>query len=104
MQVSGVSGASPFLDPAFRQARSGPAATESDAPSFGEMLESGVGAVSRSESTADDLAQRFAVGDPDVEVHDVTVAASEASLNVQLLVAVRDRAVEAYQTIINLQV
>lgn len=71
---------------------------------FADMVEGGLSAVSRAENSADDLAQRFAVGDPDVQVHDVTVAATEASLNVQMLVAVRDRAVEAYQQIINLQV
>ena len=75
-----------------------------EAPGFGEMLNAGIEAVADSERRADDLSQRFAVGDPNVQIQDVTVATTEAGLNVQLMVAVRDRALEAYQQIINLQV
>ena len=79
-------------------------AETNEAPGFSEMLEAGVKAVADSERTADDLSQRFAVGDPNVQIQDVTVATTEAGLNVQLMVGVRDRALEAYQQIINLQV
>jgi len=79
---------------------SGPAGSQD----FGEMLASGLESVSAAENRADDLAQRLAIGDPGVELHDVTIAAAEAGLSVQLMVAVRDRALEAYQQIINLQV
>ena len=75
-----------------------------EAPGFSEMLQAGVEAVADSERKADDLSQRFAVGDPNVQIQDVTVATTEAGLNVQLMVGVRDRALEAYQQIINLQV
>ncbi|MEM9711740.1 MAG: flagellar hook-basal body complex protein FliE [Actinomycetota bacterium] len=75
-----------------------------EAPGFAEMLEDGITAVADAERQADDLAQRFAVGDPSVQIQDVTVATTEAGLSVQLMVAVRDRALEAYQQVINLQV
>ena len=81
-----------------------PEAETEEAPGFGEMLEAGVKAVADAERRADDLSQRFAVGDPNVQIQDVTVATTEAGLNVQLMVGVRDRALEAYQQIINLQV
>lgn len=71
---------------------------------FGQMLEDGIEAVGDAERSADDLAERFAVGDPGVQIQDVTVAAAEAGLSVQLMVAVRDRALEAYQQVVNLQV
>ncbi len=71
---------------------------------FSSMLADGIESVSRTEHQADDLAQRLAIGDPTVQIHDVTIAAAEAGLSVQMLTAVRDRAVEAYQQIINLQV
>ncbi|MEM9035310.1 MAG: flagellar hook-basal body complex protein FliE [Actinomycetota bacterium] len=74
------------------------------AAGFGEMLNDGIEAVASSERNADALAQRFAVGDPNVDIQDVTVATTEAGLSVQLMVAVRDRALDAYQQIINLQV
>lgn len=79
-------------------------AEQTGSPGFGEMLSDGIESVANAEREADSLSQRFAVGDPDVNIQDVTVATTEAGLSVQLMVAVRDRALEAYQQIINLQV
>ncbi len=81
-----------------------PAGGEQDATSFGEMMQHGIGSVADAERRADSTAQRFAVGDPGIDVHDVTVAAAEASVSVQLMVSLRDRAMDAYQQIMNLQV
>jgi flagellar hook-basal body complex protein FliE len=71
---------------------------------FGDAIAKGIEAVSSADTKADGLAQALATGDPTVQLHDVTVAAAEANLSLQLMVAVRDKAVEAYQEIINLQV
>lgn len=103
----GAAGAVPYqpIRPSGTEAAGASAETGTDeAPGFGEMLEAGVKAVADAERRADDLSQRFAVGDPNVQIQDVTVATTEAGLNVQLMVGVRDRALEAYQQIINLQV
>ena len=71
-------------------------------PGFGEMLGDAVQNVSNAEHRADDLLQKLARGE-DVELHQVTIATTEAALSVQLMVAVRDQAVEAYTQIMNMQ-
>lgn len=74
-----------------------------DGPDFGETLKRGIEAVSDAEHAADEVAQNIASGGP-AEIHDLMVATSKASLSVDLLVQVRNRAVEAYQEIMRMQV
>lgn len=71
---------------------------------FGEAIARSIQDVSAAENRADQLVQGLATGDPTVQLHDVTIAAAEANLSLQLMVAVRDTAVDAYREIINLQV
>ena len=66
------------------------------------MLGDAVQNVSNAEHRADGLLQQLARGE-DVELHQVTIATTEAALSVQLMVAVRDQAVEAYTQIMNMQ-
>lgn len=69
---------------------------------FGETLADAIGSVSDAENHADDLLGKLARGE-DVELHQVTIATTEAALSVQLMVAVRDQAVNAYNQIMNMQ-
>lgn len=69
---------------------------------FGEMLSGALQSVSDTERAADDLVSALAAGE-DVQLSDVAIATTEASLAVELLVTVRDQAVQAYQSIANLQ-
>ena len=80
-----------------------PTAQAAPAPGFGEMLQNGLDQVSSAENRADGLITRLAAGD-DVAIHEVMIAAAEAELAVEMLVAVRDQAVQAYQQIMNMQV
>ncbi len=52
---------------------------------------------------ADSLAEGVATGDLQ-DVHQFTAAAAKAQLGVELTVALRNRAVEAYQEIMRMQV
>jgi flagellar hook-basal body complex protein FliE len=77
---------------------SGPAA-----PGFADALRGGLEHVSRLEHDADAITQSVATGGP-AGVGDLMVATTKASLGVDLLVQVRNRAVEAYQEIMRLPV
>jgi flagellar hook-basal body complex protein FliE len=84
-----------------------PAAPSGAAPvgdrSFGDMLKQGLEDVSRAEQAVDTVTQQMASGGP-AEIHDLMAASSKATVAVDLLVQVRNRAVEAYQEIMRIQV
>jgi len=69
---------------------------------FGELFSNAVLGASEAENRADSMIARLAAGD-DVQLHEVAIATTEAALAVELLVSVRDKAVQAYQQIANLQ-
>jgi flagellar hook-basal body complex protein FliE len=72
------------------------------APGFGEALGRGLQQVSSLEHQADALIEDMATGGP-TKIHEVMAATSQAGLATDLLVQVRDRALEAYQEIMRLQ-
>jgi flagellar hook-basal body complex protein FliE len=55
------------------------------------------------QNAADSLAQQAATGNL-TDIHNYTIAATEASLTTELTVAVRDRAVEAFNEIMRMQI
>ena len=59
--------------------------------------------VQDSQDTANSLAVQAATGNL-TDVHNYTIAATEASLQTELTVAVRDRAVEAFNEIMAMQI
>jgi flagellar hook-basal body complex protein FliE len=63
----------------------------------------GLEGVSGLERQADAVTQSLATGGS-AQIHDLMTATAKASLGVDLLVQVRNRAVEAYQEIMRLQV
>ncbi len=84
----------------------GVGATPSTAPaggSFGDVVVKALDGLQSVQDNADGLAVKAATGDL-TDVHNYTIAASEASLATDLTVALRDRAVEAFQSIMGMQV
>ena len=63
----------------------------------------GLQAAERLQDRANDLAVQAATGQL-TDIHDFTAAAAKASLAVELTVALRNRAVEAYQEIMRMQI
>jgi len=97
--LSGVGGvdAVPGID-----ALQGTEATQGSNADFGSMLSKGLESVQASQSKADGLAVQVADGtlqDP----AQYTMAATEASLGMELTLAIRNKAVEAFQEIMRMQ-
>jgi flagellar hook-basal body complex protein FliE len=74
-----------------------------DHQSFGDLINKAIDTVSTSHAEADRLALQAATGDL-TAVHDYTIAATEAQLLTQLTVEVRNRAIEAFNDIMRMQV
>jgi flagellar hook-basal body complex protein FliE len=78
------------------------AAAAAPAPGFGAALQRGLEQVSGLEHHADALVTDVATGG-ETKIQDVMVATTQSGLAVDLLVQVRDRALEAYHEIMRLQ-
>lgn len=81
----------------------GAAPADAAAGGFGDLLTKALDGVSSAHNQADQLAIQAATGDL-TAVHDYTIAATEAQLLTQLTVEVRNRAVEAFNNIMHMQV
>jgi len=71
--------------------------------SFGQTLVKALDGLQGTQTRADGLAVQAATGDL-TNVHDYMIAATEASLATELTVAVRNKAVEAFNQIMNMGV
>ncbi|MBD8062712.1 flagellar hook-basal body complex protein FliE [Oceanitalea stevensii] len=78
-----------------------PAAT-SDGSAFGSVLASAIDGVSQKQEVSSDLALKAVTGDLD-DVHDYTIAATEAAVALELTVALRNKAVDAFNEIMRMQ-
>jgi flagellar hook-basal body complex protein FliE len=69
---------------------------------FGNALTQGIDALQKTQATADNLATKAATG----SLQDITsymIASNEAAIATQLTTAVRDKAVSAFTSIMNMQ-
>ena len=74
-----------------------------DASGFAKVLASSVDQVQGMQSKTDTLAVQAATGDLR-DVHDYTIASTEAGLATEMLVAVRNKAVEAFNEIMKMPI
>ena len=70
---------------------------------FGNVVTNALQGMQDTQDTANNLAVQAATGDL-TDVHNYTIAATEASLQTEMTVAVRDRAVAAFNQIMAMQV
>lgn len=54
-----------------------------------------------SEVKAEDMAERFAAGDPDVGIHEVMIATERASVAMRYAVTLKNKAIEAYRDLMS---
>lgn len=69
---------------------------------FGDTLTRFLTEASDAGAASADLTQRFAAGE-NVEMHQVMAASEEAGIALDLVIELRNKAVDAYRTIINMQ-
>lgn len=100
--LPGVGGVGSIAPAASAPAPSVQAATGPDTE-FGSLVLDGLDRLEGLTDKADTLAVQAATGKLE-NIHDYTIAASEASVASQLTVALRNRAVEAFNEIMRMQV
>lgn len=93
--ASSISGVSGIASPGSTTAASG--------TGFGNMLTKGIENVTAAQDQASTLSGQMATGQL-TDISDFTTAAAKASLGVSLTAAVRNRATEAYQEIMRMQI
>jgi flagellar hook-basal body complex protein FliE len=108
MSVSGIEsvGFTPLLTPKLdavsgAKGAAGPQAASSQ--EFGNMVLDGIDRLEAVQGKSDHLAVQAATGDLNA-IHQYTMAASEAAVTTQLTVAVRNKAVEAFNEIMRMPV
>ena len=103
MSVSGVEsvGFTPYVAP--NVGTTAAAKTSGSGQEFGSLVLDGIDRLEQVQDKSDQLAVKAATGDLNA-IHDYTIAATEASVTTQLTVAVRNKAVEAFNEIMRMQV
>jgi flagellar hook-basal body complex protein FliE len=109
MSVSGVGavGFTPYAAPRVDASSAignlqGTSGTERTGADFGSMVLDGIDRLEQVQQKSDSLAVQAATGDLQ-SIHDYTIAATEAQVTTQLTVAVRNKAVEAFNEIMRMQ-
>ncbi len=79
-----------------------PASTPND--DFSSLLKQSIDKVNDTQMQAGELRDKFVAGDSDTDLTQVMVALQKASLSFQAMTQVRNKLVNAYQDIMNMQV
>jgi len=74
------------------------------APDFASALKLQLDQVSGAQKSAQQLGQRFTMGDDSVGLSDVMIASQKANIGFQATIQARNKLVSAYQDIMNMQV
>ncbi|QGQ46861.1 flagellar hook-basal body complex protein FliE [Metabacillus sediminilitoris] len=72
-------------------------------PSFADALKKSIEQINQSQIESDKMTEALATG-KNVELHDVMISAQKASVTMSLAVEVRNKAIEAYQEMMRMQV
>ena len=82
------------------------AAAEVAAPkgNFADALKTSLGEVNRMQGEAVQLQKNFTVGDPNTNLQDVMISMQKSNIAFQQAVQVRNKLVQAYHEIMNMQV
>lgn len=71
---------------------------------FTDVLKNAVNAVNTQQQQADQMAEAFQKGDPNIQMAEVMVSLQKAGISFQAMVEVRNKLVSAYHDIMNMPV
>lgn len=115
MSVNGIEavGFTPYVPPTVSTGAAGatgaaggvatPSVQGTSGPDFGNLVLDGLDKLDSLQRTSDGLAVQAATGTL-TNLHDYTIAATQAAVTTQVTVAVRNKAVEAFNEIMRMQV
>ena len=75
-----------------------------DRADFAALMKDSINQVSEAQHQAKELATAFESGDPNVELPEMMVALQKASVSFQAMTQVRNKLLNAYQEVMNMQV
>ena len=75
-----------------------------ETPSFGDMLGNAVKNVNELQQQTSELRTAYDMGDPNVDITRVMIAAEKSSVSFEALTQVRNRVVRAYEDIMNMPI
>lgn len=75
-----------------------------EAASFGDMLGKAVNSVNEVQQHASELRTAYDMGDPNVDITRVMIAAQKSTVSFEALTQVRNRVVRAYEDIMNMPI
>ncbi|MDD3223496.1 MAG: flagellar hook-basal body complex protein FliE [Clostridium sp.] len=78
--------------------------SSASAVDFSQILKNQLQNVNDQQVTADDTTNKFIQGDSSTDIHQVMLATSEAQLSLDAAVQIRNKIVQAYQTLNQMQV
>lgn len=73
-------------------------------PSFASLVKQGLDQVNQTQQKANDMATAFQRGTPGVDLAQVMIESQKASVSFRAVTEVRNRMVNAYQDIMNMQI
>lgn len=82
----------------------GAAPKDAAAVDFGQVLKTAVDQVNNAQLETNKLAKQFEMGAPNANLQDVMISLQKANISFQTMVQVRNKLVNAYQEIMNMQV
>ena len=75
-----------------------------DSPDFAELFKQAVTAVNEAQKKSDHLKKAFEMGAPDVTLPEVMVASQKAKVSFEAMMEVRNKLLEAYREVMQMQV
>ena len=104
IEALGATGFTPYVAPTVAAPTTpAPDVQGPGGPAFGDLLVDSIQGLEGMHDATDSLAVQAATGDLDA-LHSYTIAATETSVATQLTVSVRNKAIEAFNEIMRMQV